>query len=136
MLTVDPGQNFRFEGQDHRASQSPQEPPMTIQPPRPARPPVWLGAGCSDFDAFRQIVSQASDPADTPLAADIIANIPVYAGADVDAAAAHPASRQALMEEWATVLAHGAGILVIRQGMHSAGVVDRATVIFERIIAD
>jgi ectoine hydroxylase-related dioxygenase (phytanoyl-CoA dioxygenase family) len=130
------GRIFALMGRTTKHRNHPQEPPMTIQTRRPARPPVWLDAGCSDFEAFRQIVSQASDPADTPLAAEIIANIPVYRGADVDAAAAQPASRQSLMEEWATVLAHGAGIFVIRQGMHSAGVVDRATAIFERIIAE
>lgn len=109
---------------------------MTDQTRQPKRPPIWLEAGCGDFDAFRRIVSQAADPADTPTASDIIRNIPVYEGPAVDAAAATPAARQALLEEWARVFAHGAGILVIRQGMHSEQVVDRATAIFDRIIAD
>jgi ectoine hydroxylase-related dioxygenase (phytanoyl-CoA dioxygenase family) len=109
---------------------------MTDQTRQPKRPPIWLEAGCGDFDAFRRIVSQAADPADTPTASDIIRNIPVYEGQAVDAAAAIPEARQALLEEWATVFAHGAGILVIRQGMHSEQVVDRATAIFDRIIAD
>jgi ectoine hydroxylase-related dioxygenase (phytanoyl-CoA dioxygenase family) len=109
---------------------------MTDQTRQPKRPPIWLDAGCGDFDAFRRIVSQTADPADTPTASDIIRNIPVYEGQAVDAAAATPAARQALLEEWATVFAHGAGILVIRQGMQSEQVVDRATAIFDRIIAD
>ena len=40
------------------------------------------------------------------------------------------------MEEWAHVFAQGAGIIVIRQGLADHAVIDRATVVFEQIIAD
>lgn len=109
---------------------------MTVQTRRPNRPPIWLNAGSGEFEAFRRIVSQTADPADTPQASDIIRNIPLYDGSMVDSAAADPAARQALLEEWASVFSDGAGILVIRQGMQSTQVVDKATAIFDRIIAD
>ncbi len=102
----------------------------------PNRPPVWLNADSGDFETFRQIVSQTADPADTPLASSVVRNIPIYDGAQVDAAAMHPARRQALMEEWAHVFAHGAGILVIKQGVADHSVIDRASVVFDQIIAD
>jgi ectoine hydroxylase-related dioxygenase (phytanoyl-CoA dioxygenase family) len=115
---------------------TPKETRMTILPPARKRPPVWLNADSGDFDAFCQIVSQRSDPADTPLAAQVLHNIPVYDGARVDAAAPHPARRQAMMEEWAHVLGQGAGIIVIRQGLADHAVIDRASALFEEIIAE
>ena len=109
---------------------------MDIKTPKPQRAPTWLNAASGDFETFRQIVSQTADPADTPLAAEVIRNIPVYQGATVDAAAANPSARQELLEEWATVFADGAGIIVIRQGVSDHGVIDRASAIFTRIIAE
>ena len=102
----------------------------------PNRPPGWRNADSGDFETFRQIVSQTADPADTPLASSVVRNIPIYEGVQVDAAAMHPTRRQALMEEWAHVFAHGAGILVIKQGVADHSVIDRASVVFDQIIAD
>ena len=107
---------------------------MTRTTPNP--PPVWLNADSGDFETFRQIVSQTADPADTPLASAVVRNIPIYDGVQVDAAAMHPTRRQALMEEWAHVFAHGAGILVIKQGVADHSVIDRASTVFDQIIAD
>lgn len=100
------------------------------------RPSVWLNADSGDFETFRQIVSQTANPVDTPLATEVVRNIPIYDGVQVDAAAMHPTRRQALMEEWAHVFAHGAGILVIKQGVADHSVIDRASVVFDQIIAD
>ncbi len=109
---------------------------MDFITPKPQRAPVWLDAKSGNFDEFRAIVSQTSDPADTPLAAEVIRNIPIYQGADVDAAALNPAARQALMEEWSFVFSQGAGIIVIRQGIADHAVIDRASEIFTQIITD
>ncbi|MGV8988413.1 MAG: phytanoyl-CoA dioxygenase family protein [Cypionkella sp.] len=108
---------------------------MNIQKPKPQRAPIWLNADSGDFETFRQIVGQQANPADTPHATEVVRNIPFYDGVKVDAAAANPASRQALMEEWANVFAHGAGIIVIRQGVPDHAMIDRATVVFDQIIA-
>lgn len=102
----------------------------------PPRPPVWLSADSGDFDTFRQIVAQTARREDTPLATEVVRNIPVYDGAAVDAAALDHAARQALMQEWAHVFAHGAGILVIKQGVADHAVIDRASTVFDAIIAD
>ncbi len=108
---------------------------MQNPPKSPIRAPIWLNADSGDFDQFIQIVSQSADPADTPMATEIIRNIPMYDGAAVDAAAGNPQIRLALMQEWDHVFAHGAGILVIRQGMAAHGVIDRASEVFDLIIA-
>ncbi|MGB8813692.1 MAG: phytanoyl-CoA dioxygenase family protein [Paracoccaceae bacterium] len=109
---------------------------MNNQTPKPQRAPIWLNADSGDFETFLLIVSQQANPDDTPHANDVVRNIPIYDGVKVEAAAANPASRQALMEEWAHVFAHGAGIIVIRQGVPDHGVIDRASVVFDQIIAD
>ncbi len=109
---------------------------MDFKTPKPQRAPVWLDANSGNFDEFRAIVGQTADPADTPFAAEVIRNIPIYKGADVDEAAVNPTARQALMEEWSYVIAQGAGIIVIRQGLADHAVIDRASEIFTRIIAD
>lgn len=104
--------------------------------PKPKRSAVRLSADSGDFDSFRQIVGQTANSADTPHATQVMRNIPIYDGASVDAAAADPASRWALMAEWAHVFAQGAGIIVIRQGIADHAVIDRASMVFEQIIAD
>ncbi|WP_050522074.1 phytanoyl-CoA dioxygenase family protein [Pseudorhodobacter wandonensis] len=102
---------------------------------KPQRAPVWLNANSGDFEMFSQIAGQQADPADTPHAVDIVRNIPIYNGPFVDKVANDTIGRQALMEEWAHVFAHGAGIIVIRQGVPDHAVIDRATVVFDQIIA-
>lgn len=109
---------------------------MNIQAPGPKTAPIWLTAESGDFETFRQIVSQIADPAQTPHAAEVIRNIPIYDGAMVDRAATDPARRAALTQEWANVFANGAGIIVIRQGLADHAVIDRATTVFEEIIAE
>jgi ectoine hydroxylase-related dioxygenase (phytanoyl-CoA dioxygenase family) len=108
---------------------------MNIQKPKTQRAPVWLTADSGDFETFRQIVSQQTDPVEVPHATEVRRNIPIYDGTKVDTAAGNPAARHALMEEWAQVFAHGAGIIVIRQGIADHAVVDRATEVFDGIIA-
>ncbi len=101
---------------------------MTAKPPHA---PIWLTADSGDFDHFVQIASQTANPADTPLASEIVRNIPIYDGPSVVAA-----DQQGLMQEWAQVFAHGAGIVVIRQGVPDHAMIDRASTVFDQIIAD
>lgn len=109
---------------------------MNTLHPKPKRAPIWLTADSGDFDTFRQIASQQSNPDDTPQATEVVRNIPIYDGAKVDGAAGDPSLRQTLMEEWATVFANGAGIVVIRQGVKDHAAIDRASAVFDQIIAE
>ncbi len=109
---------------------------MDITTREPQRAQTWLNAASGAFDTFRQITGQTADPDDTPLAAEVLSNVPVYDGAMVDAAAENPPARQSLLEEWAHVFGRGAGIIVIRQGLADHAVIDHASGIFTRIIAN
>lgn len=104
-------------------------------PARPARRPVWISPDSGDFAQFQAQVSQRTAPADVPQAAEIQQNIPVYQGSAVAAAARDARSRRALTAEWAWVFADGPGIIVITDALPHA-TIDRATAIFETIIAE
>lgn len=109
---------------------------MNMPPTQPKAAPVWLTKDSGDFETFRQIVSQTADAAQTPQAVEVIRNIPIYDGRAVDVAATDSTLRAALTQEWANVFANGAGVLVIRQGLADHTVIDRASAVFEEIIAE
>jgi ectoine hydroxylase-related dioxygenase (phytanoyl-CoA dioxygenase family) len=105
-------------------------------PSRPARRPVWISSDSGEFDLFKAQVMQKTSSEDVVQAVEVVQNIPIYSGESVALAAHDPKARRALTAEWAWVFADGPGIVVIRDALADAGVVDRATVIFERIIAE
>jgi ectoine hydroxylase-related dioxygenase (phytanoyl-CoA dioxygenase family) len=105
-------------------------------PSRPARRPVWISPDSGDFDVFKAQVSQRTRVEDVPQAVEVVQNIPIYSGATVASAARDPQTRRALTAEWAWVFADGPGIVVIRDALPDAAMVDRATAIFEQIIAE
>lgn len=104
-------------------------------PAQAAHRPVWISADSGDFEVFKSQVSQCTRAEDVPQAAEVVQNIPIYRGETVAQAARDPQSRRALTAEWAWVFAEGPGIVVIRDALPEAPVVDRATAIFEAIIA-
>ena len=106
---------------------------MTGQKPI-AFPTGWLDEASGDFAQFRSSTSRQTRASDVPLAADIQHNIPVYDGNSVNKAAETHAARRRLLTEWTAILAHGPGILVIKQGVSDHNVIDQATSIFEHLI--
>lgn len=97
---------------------------------------VWLGAEAGSFRKFRAQVSETTRLGDWPEAEAVEGNVPIYDGSRVRAAAADSARSIDIMSEWNAVLDRGPGIIVIRGGLADTDVVDEATEIFERIIAD
>jgi ectoine hydroxylase-related dioxygenase (phytanoyl-CoA dioxygenase family) len=97
--------------------------------------PVWLDADAGCFETFRAQLDRTTQSGDVPHAAHIAGNVPVYDGDAVRAAAADPQARQALMAEWVQVFDSGPGVIVIRRALADAAVVDRATEVFETLIA-
>ena len=97
---------------------------------------VWLGPESCELDAFILQVSRVSLPGDYPFASDIVANIPLYDGTSVRAAAADPESRKAIMAEWAEVMLSGPGIVVFKGAFADLAPIDAATEIFRAIIAE
>lgn len=82
---------------------------------------------------LEQCIARATDHKDVPHAADIVSNIPVY---DVANLTLIGPDRPALLAEWAQVLRKGAGIVVLRGAYADTSVLDEATAIYERIIAE
>ncbi|WP_339115250.1 phytanoyl-CoA dioxygenase family protein [Thioclava sp. GXIMD2076] len=99
------------------------------------QPPVWISAKDADFATFRAQVEQSTDPATVPRASEVVCNIPIYEGAFVETCATSTDAGRDLMAEWARVFAHGAGIIVIRQAVHDHAVIDRASDVFDAVIA-
>lgn len=95
---------------------------------------VWMSATSGEFETFKTIVGQSTDPQDVPLAQEVIRNIPIYDGEMVDRAAASADARRALKAEWARVFADGAGVIVIKGAVRDMAVIDRASEIFDQII--
>lgn len=105
---------------------------MTLQE-RPSRP-VWITQDGGDFEHFKTLASQRTQPSSVPNTAMVVENVPVYEGAKVDAAANNPEARKALMAEWAQVFSEGAGIIVVKQALPDHAVIDEASEVFDRII--
>ena len=94
---------------------------------------VWLDGDAADFESFRAQVERATQAADVPQAAEIREKVPIYDGDAVRAAAA--GDRRELMSEWVRVFDTGPGVIVIRGAFADPSIVDRATEVFEALIA-
>jgi ectoine hydroxylase-related dioxygenase (phytanoyl-CoA dioxygenase family) len=95
---------------------------------------LWLEEMDGDFGTFVTQVTTQTNPRSVPLASQIEKQIPIYSGEVVRAASDQPSHRKALLTEWTKVFLSGAGIIVIRNGIENAAVVDRASEVFSQII--
>ena len=95
---------------------------------------LWLEEMDGDFGTFLTQVTTQTNPRSVPLASQIEKQIPIYSGKVVRAATDQPSHRKALLTEWTKVFLSGAGIIVIRNGIENAAVVDRASEVFSQII--
>jgi ectoine hydroxylase-related dioxygenase (phytanoyl-CoA dioxygenase family) len=91
------------------------------------RPPVWLDAAdCRVADLARYIDEGAAWPR-PPLAADLVAGIPLY---DCESLRRHlhePGRERALASEWHAVLADGPGVLVLAGAWPDGALLDAVT---------
>ena len=95
---------------------------------------LWLEEMDGDFGTFLTQVTAETNPRSVPLASQIEKQIPIYSGEAVRAASEKPSHRKALLTEWTKVFLSEAGIIVIRNGIENAAVVDRASEVFSQII--
>lgn len=95
----------------------------------------YYSAEACDLGEFTRLISQQLDPGAVPHAAEIVANIPVYDMAALRDLLAAPSSRRALMAEWARVLRHSAGIIILKSACENLDAIDAASAAYERIIA-
>lgn len=97
---------------------------VTSVHPRP-----WLSEQDCDLDSFRALVEQETDPTDYPQASAIVRNVPVY---EADQAEAD----REFQAELVHALAEGPGIVVFRGAFADPEVLDRATAVFDALIAE
>jgi ectoine hydroxylase-related dioxygenase (phytanoyl-CoA dioxygenase family) len=90
---------------------------------------AWLSEQDCDLDAFRALVEQATDPADYPHASAVERNVPVYDCGLLE-------GDRVVQAELVRALADGPGIVVFRGAFPDPEVVDRATAVFEGLIAE
>ncbi len=89
----------------------------------------WLSEQDCDLAAFRALVERATEPTDYPHASAVEGNVPVY-----DAGLLEP--DRVLESELVRALADGPGIVVFRGAFSDPAVVDRATEVFDALIAE
>jgi ectoine hydroxylase-related dioxygenase (phytanoyl-CoA dioxygenase family) len=97
---------------------------------------VWLTPDDCDLQDFVALVDRRAEPALYPLAATLEANVPIYDGDAIRAAAEDENQRKALMAEWAWAMREGSGIVVFRNAFPDVKVVDAATDVFFAIIEE
>jgi ectoine hydroxylase-related dioxygenase (phytanoyl-CoA dioxygenase family) len=97
--------------------------------------PGWFAPADCRLSDFRAVVETTTDLADHPHADEVRANVPVY-GARLREAARTPEGRREVQAELADALAEGPGIVVLAGAFPDTGVVDRATAVFEALIAE
>ncbi|MBQ1099777.1 phytanoyl-CoA dioxygenase family protein [Streptomyces sp. b94] len=90
---------------------------------------TWLSERDCDLDTFRALVERPTDPADHPRARAVERNVPVY-----DAGRLHDDRKTAA--ELVRALADGPGIVVLEGAFPDPSVVDRATAVFDALIAE
>lgn len=95
--------------------------------------PVWLSADSGSLDEFKAIVRQTTKTDSVPNARSVSSNVPIYHADDI--MAMDEIGLGGVMAEWANVLMHGAGIIVV-ESMIAADVMDRATTLFTQMIDD
>ncbi len=90
---------------------------------------------CS-LENFKALISEQLDPETLRFASDVQLNIPIYTAVDISDALANPNERQAIMAEWAYVLGHTSGVVLLKNAIKDPHAVDQATKCFEQIIEE
>jgi ectoine hydroxylase-related dioxygenase (phytanoyl-CoA dioxygenase family) len=100
-----------------------------------ARTTGWFTADDCRLEDFRAVVETTTELADYPHADEVRENVLVY-GSRLRNDIATADGRRDVQAELARALADGPGIVVVAGAFPDTGVVDRATAVFEAMIAD
>ncbi|GAA0922339.1 phytanoyl-CoA dioxygenase family protein [Streptomyces thermoalcalitolerans] len=98
----------------------------------PAHRRSWLSEQDCDLDSFRALVERTTDPADYPHASSVERNVLLYDAGRLREADDH----RAVQAELARALEEGPGVVVFRGAFPDTAVVDRATAVFQGLIAE
>ncbi len=89
-----------------------------------------------DLDEFKVLTSQQLLADRVPLAGGIERNVPLYDIGALRAMLDDPDARRTLMAEWGYVLRNASGVIVLKQAYNDVAVIDRATDVFNTLIAE
>jgi ectoine hydroxylase-related dioxygenase (phytanoyl-CoA dioxygenase family) len=95
----------------------------------------YFDSDACDIDAFSNLIDQKLDPATVIHASEIQKNVPIYDMNSLRVSLETTNDRRKVMAEWAHVMLHGAGVLVLRGAYSDTSVLDEATQIYDAIIA-
>ena len=98
--------------------------------------PAYYDPETCDLQEFAALIDQTTRPDQVPHASAVEKNIPIYDMMEMGADLVNDAFRRELMAEWARVLRLGAGVVALKRAYKDTSVLDAATQIYERIIAD
>lgn len=101
-----------------------------------AHDPARLRTADCDLDDFVGLVELRTALADFPRAADVVDNVLVYDAARLRDEAGSPKGEEAVAAELVRALTDGPGVVAVRGAFPDTTVVDRATNVFDAIIAD
>ena len=88
------------------------------------------------LDDLATLCSQTVSLADYPFAADVQKNVLIYDCPELLPALSRPDDRRALMAEWAEALLTGPGVVVLKGAEPDLSMIDEASAIFWRLIAE
>lgn len=97
---------------------------------------VYLRAEDCRLEDLATLCSQTVSLSDYPLAADVQKNILIYDCPSLLPVLSNPEDRRALMAEWAEAMLTGPGVVVLKGAEPDLGMVDEASAIFWRLIAE
>ncbi|WP_434052692.1 MAG: phytanoyl-CoA dioxygenase family protein [Roseibium sp.] len=96
----------------------------------------YFDAGSCSIDEFRALVGQVLEESDVPLAGRIVSNIPVYKVSELGRLVSGEEGKRRLMAEWAHVLMHRSGVLVLDGAFADTTPLNEATRAFQDIIRE
>lgn len=92
---------------------------------------AWLSEQDCDLDAFRALVARTTDLADYPYASSVQSDVLVY-----DSERLRAGDRRDVQAELVRALTDGPGVVVFKGAFPDPAVVDRATDVFDALIAE
>jgi ectoine hydroxylase-related dioxygenase (phytanoyl-CoA dioxygenase family) len=101
----------------------------------PTRAARLRTADC-DLDDFVPLVEQRPDPADFPLATEVVDRVLVYDAERLRAEVGRPDGEDTVAAELVHALTDGPGVIAVRGAFPDTAVVDRASAAFEAMITD
>lgn len=96
----------------------------------------YFDAGSCSIDDFRALVDQKLEESEVPLAERIVSNVPVYKVSELGRLVSGEEGKRRLMAEWAHVLMHRSGVLVLDGAFADTAPLDAASRVFQDIIQE